>query len=575
MNLFLTPEGKPFFAFTYLPVDSHRGIVGLKDLLHKVATLWKGPEREAFVQNATKWMQMYDKEVEKQDLPSMESISSAVEQILTAADPIFGGFKGEPKFPLSYMCDFLLSYGCRFQEERALFFLELSLQKMSFGGVFDHLHGGFFRYTVDKAWQIPHFEKMLLENALLASTYLNAFCATANPLYEKVCKRTLDYIIEVLRQPSGAFSSAEDADTEGEEGKYYLWSFEELEKLLPYAQLYVFCHAYGVTREGNFRNKNVLHQTDLIEQIQERSGLDVKTYEESLAYSWGMLKKASDLRERPLQDEQVIVSWNAWAIRALIRAFRVFGSDLYKETALDAATFLQEHLIINGELCRSFCKGKVGGKACLEDYAAVICAFLTLFEEGMGAKWLLQAVDLSKVAEQKFSIKGGAFYVSQEDSMLPMRKWDFYDGAEPSGNAVQAENLVRLYQITGEASFLQRAEEVFCAARKHLETYPTGAGYALCALFRFLDEKAFCCFVVFDEASTGRKEIEKAWAKKYLPHAVCVWIEKNDKALYTAFPYLLEKKNLDEKTTFHVCYKNRCDPPINDLSKILEKIASL
>lgn len=575
LNLILTPEGKPFFAFTYLPADSRRGIVGLKDVLKRIATLWNGEEREVFIRNADKWMQIYKKEAEKQDLPSTDSVTKAVENLLKLADPIFGGFKGEPKFPLSYMCDFLLRYSCSFQEERTLFFLELSLQKMAFGGLFDHLGGGFFRYVVDQGWHIPHFEKMLPENALLASAYMNAWKATGNPLYEKICKSTLDYIVGTLRQDSGVFCSGEDADSEGEEGKYYLWNFEEIEKILPYAQLYVFCHAYGVTREGNFRNKNILHQTDSFEAIQEKSGLDAKTCKESLDDAWKQLKQAASLRERPFLDEQVVVAWNAWAISALAKAARAFDSEVYRKSALDAAVFIRDHLYKEGQLFRSYCKAVARGPACLEDYAALIHAFLTLFEEGMGTEWLLKSLELNAVLESKFSVKEGAFYTSQEDSLLPVRRWDFYDGAEPSGNAVQAENLVRLYQISGDKKFITRAEDVFCSMKKHVETYPSGAGYTLAALLRFLDEKAPCCFIALDENETGRKEIAEALAKKMMPHGVFVWIKKGDEALLSAFPYLIEKKTMDEKTTFHVCYKNRCDPPINDLLEILEKIGSL
>jgi uncharacterized protein len=575
LNVILTPEGKPFFACTYLPPNSRHGLAGLKDVLEQFATLWHRPERELFLRNADKWMEMYSRKLEKGSFPTKTFLAAATDVMLKMADPIFGGFRGEPKFPLSYLCDFLLRYSCFFQEERSLFFLELSLDNMKDGALFDHLHGGFFRYVVDQGWQLPHFEKMLIENAFLAEAYLSASKMLKNPEYEKVCKKTLDYMLENLLQEPGGFSAAEDADSEGEEGRYYLWSLEEIGKILSPRELSIFCYAYGVTKEGAFKGKNILHRKEPLEEIQRRSGLSAKACLEILEVSQKKLIEASLARQKPFQDEQVLTAWNSWAVSTFVKAARAFDSDLYLKAALDTAEFMQEHLIQKGELYRSYCEGMVKGLASLEDYAAFIHASLTLFEEGLGTKWLSFALELQSTVQARFAMPEGGFYAAQEELLLPLRKHDFYDGVEPSGNAVQAENLIRLYQITKEEKFLRQVEDLFCITKKHMETYPVGAGFLLRALLRFWDEKAPTCYIALDRNKTGKKEILQAFSKKFIPHATCIWIEQEDQELLSLLPHIAEKKIIDEKTTLHVCYKNRCDAPETDLAKILEKIADL
>jgi uncharacterized protein len=259
LNVILTPDLKPFFAVTYLPPKAMKGMIGMDQFITQIQMIWQSDERAMLIAQADKIVEVFAKssQVVGEELPTEEHLQNAVQMLFEIADPIFGGIKGEPKFPLGYQADFLLQYSKENKDSRSLFYIELTLQMMARGGIYDHLGGGFSRYCVDERWHIPHFEKMLYDNAILAKTYLEAYKYTYKPLFGHVCQQTLDYVLGELK--GDGFYSAEDADTEGTEGKYYVWSPEEIVEVLGPGDGELFCRYFGVTHEGNFEGKNVLH----------------------------------------------------------------------------------------------------------------------------------------------------------------------------------------------------------------------------------------------------------------------------------------------------------------------------
>lgn len=573
LNIVLTPDRRPFFAVTYLPLEAQRGLLSFKEFITEIHNVWQGKERSLLVEQAKEVLSYLERpSVNSRDMPTNSFIELYVDLFLKLIDPVFGGMKGEPKFPLSIPYFLLFAIGKKWRGGKLLFFLELSLHKMYEGGLFDHIGGGFFRYSVDSRWHIPHFEKMLIHNALLAATYLEAWKGSKTTLYETICKKTLDYVLRELRDSSGGFIAAEDADSDGMEGAYYVWSLEEIRNALTPIQFQVFSLVYECKIDGDFQGKNVLHLLEPLEDALEHSGLDKEVFYSSLKEA---KKKLLDLRLKRtplLKDTQVISAWNGAMIDVLLKAASAFGEKRYKESAEKALCFIRENLWKEKRLFRCFREGKASIEGCLDDYAYCIKASLTSFEEGKGVKWLIWALELSEVLKKFFEKEGGGFYLSKQDPFLFFRPFDFYDEAEPSGNSIHAENLVRLYQITAQKPFLVDAERLFVSMRGVALHDPLAVSYGLFGLHRLLDEKAVTIIVALNKDQTGREEIAKTLGSVYRPLSVTIWLEEEDQELRSVCPYLKEKTPKLGKTTLYICFRDRCDPPIHDLSEILRAV---
>ncbi|NGX37947.1 MAG: hypothetical protein K1000chlam2_01115, partial [Chlamydiae bacterium] len=504
------------------------------------------------------------------ELPTEEDLQNAVQMLFDIADPVFGGIKGEPKFPLGYQADFLLQYSKANKDSRSLFYIELTLQMMARGGIYDHLGGGFSRYCVDERWHIPHFEKMLYDNAILARTYLEAYKYTKKPFFGQISRHTLDYALRELK--GGGFFSAEDADSEGQEGKFYTWTQDEILDTLGPGDGEIFCRFFGVTEEGNFEGKNVLHVAFEAKDFAEVVGLEEGKLHDTLHSLKNKLFEKRGTRARPFKDDKVITSWNGLMIDVLAWAGFCFQEGPYLDAAKATADWMRENLWVGGELMRRFREGDARFSAGLDDYAFLIRALLTLFEVGAGTSYLQWAMQLTDILERDFKSQNGAFYQTQEDKYLLIRKCEFYDGAEPSGNAIHCENLLRLYQLTQDQKYLTQAEDVLKAAKSFIETFPPGACYHLIALQRYLDENAPLVVVALDDARTNENELKKALGSLFCPHAVFVWKEE---ALNALIPSIANQNCLDGKTTVHICRGTHCEPPMNDMDQILEAIENL
>jgi uncharacterized protein len=573
LNVFLTPELKPFFAVTYLPPKTRRGLIGLDQFLHHIKQIWQSDERSLLVEQANKIVEIFERSSHfiGSELPDAELISASVMQLLELADPVFGGIKGEPKFPLGYQANFLLEYAKKKNESRALFYVELTLNMMGRGGIYDHLGGGFSRYSVDERWMIPHFEKMLYDNAILANTYLEAWKFTEEKNYRVICKEILDYVVREMTAPQGGFYSAEDADSEGHEGRFYTWTPAEIKGVLSADEAALFCHFFNVTEGGNFEGRSVLHSERPIDEFATLLHLDPAIISQQLEEAKRKLFKKREERPRPFKDDKILSGWNGLMIASLAKAGRAFQETAYAEAALKAARFIKEQLWKEKRLFRRFREGEARFPAGLDDYAFLICGCLTLFEEGYGSEWLNWAVEMASILENDFKMPKGAFYQTDGKEPILIRRCEFYDGAEPSGDGVHCENLLRLFQITQEEKYLTQAEDILKAAKNFLEAYPPGAVYHLIALQRYLDIKAATLVIVLDEKQTLKQVISEALSRHFCPHAAVIWKYPEESALAAH----ADKTLVEGQTTVYLCRQDLCGPALRTKEEIIKAIEAL
>lgn len=579
LNIILTPQLRPFFAATYLPPVSSQGLIGLNDLIARIKEVWVGDERERIEEQAETIVTVFKDNIraEGDKLPNHEEVEACADLIFKLADPIYGGMRGRPKFPIGYQANFMLRYLSTSGDSRAAFFVEKTLDMMHRGGIYDHLGGGFSRYSIDEAWQIPHFEKMLYDNALLISAYREAWEATKKPLYRQVSEAICDYILRDMTHPDGGFYSAEDADSEGEEGKFYTWTENEIKKILGDHQSTNFRSYFGVTPTGNFEHRNILHTPLSLEEFiaqappEKREAIAAQLEKQSFE-----LWKEREKRPHPLKDDKVLSSWNGLMIDALASAGTAFRNKNYIDASKRAAQFIKERLWDGQVLLRRFREGEAKHRGGLDEYAYMIKGLLTLFEAGEGVQWLEWALELNKILEDQFKSRGGAYYQTDGvDENIILRKCLYADGAEPSGNAIQCENLLRLWQITYHASFLQAAEDVLRAVEPYIDNYPPGYAYHIMNLNRFYDADAPQIVIAYNSKFENREAIQAELAQCYIPHKMVIHRGEGDKKLFEISPSVQLQEPIDDKTTLYICKKGVCQEPINNLEKMKEVLHKL
>lgn len=560
LNLILTPDLKPLLASTYLPPKPMRGLPSFLEFITQVKQLWDSPERTEFVGQSEKLVEAFAQSTNAagDTLPTEQTVHEAMNVFFGLADPIHGGLKGEPKFPLGFQAEFLLVWSKLRGDSRALYYDTLTLDTMHRGGIYDQLCGGFSRYAVDEEWTIPHFEKMLYDNAILARAYLQAWRVTSNPAYKSVACETLDYMIRDLMHPEGGFYSGEDADTEGKEGLFYTWTPDEVKAALQGDDADLFCAFYDVTPLGNFEGRNVLHIDLPLEEFAKAAQIPQKEVEESLTKGKKVLFTKRCERKRPIRDEKILTSWNGLAIDVLALAGWILNEPKYTDAAVKAAEFIRKELWKETKLLHRWCGQESRFDALLEDYAFLIKGILTLYETGQGEEYLAWARQLTDILERDFKDLEGAFYQTNDNDRLLIRKCDFYDGAEPSGNAVHTENLLRLHSMSGESKYLKQAEDVLKAARNVMQQFAPAAFYNLIALLRYLDINAPTVKVELGSQGVTQAELQKILASKFVPHLTVCW-----------------KKTDQKETALCLCRQNKCDSSLTKYDEIIHVIEKL
>lgn len=553
----LTPEQKPFFAGTYFPKTARYGQIGLEELLMLIHENWEKDRTEllqsaeevvAFLKKSnvkekgmTQTGVLRTKEGAEKSFSEMQLEAIAVKIYKRSFDSQYGGFGEAPKFPTPHNLLFLMQYYEKSRDKEALNMVEKTLLQMYRGGLFDHIGGGFSRYSTDRCFLIPHFEKMLYDNALLILAYCKAYQLTEKQIYCDVAKRTADYILREMTSPKGGFYSAQDADSEGVEGKYYLFEPSEIIKILGEKDGKAFNQHFDITKQGNFEGKNIpnLLQNDMN---------DCNFAVPEAVYKYRRERYALHL------DDKILTSWNALMIAAMCHLYRVTENKTYLDAAIYAQQFLQENLCHNDTLYVSYRKGQCSQKGFLDDYAYEVFALLALYEAALDSTYLDQARKFCEKATADFydKEKGGFFLYGEENEQLILRPKETYDGAVPSGNSVMTYNLVWLSFLTEEKRFSELAESQLQFMSREAEANLAGHAMFLLALSDYLDAPSKITIVVKD-----KKDLENLGCKIPLNTVMHVLEEPS-----------VEYPLKNNRTTFYVCQGHTCLPPVNELSDI-------
>jgi len=487
MSVFLTPELKPFYAGTYFPPTARGGMPGFDDVLRAVDDAWRN--RRDAAEDMGDQLVGELKKLERgggaAEPLSRALVDNAVAHLSRAFDATWGGFGGAPKFPHPMDLQLLVRQAARSGRVQPVEMVRTTLDRMAAGGIYDHLGGGFARYSVDARWLVPHFEKMLYDNALLAAAYTDAYQATGNAEYARVTRETLDYVLRDMTGSEGGFYSTEDADSEGEEGKFYVWSPDEVDEVLGETAGATFGRVYDVTDAGNFEGHSILNLPKSIAQAAKVMGRDEAELTAELAESRAKLFAVREKRVHPGKDDKVIVAWNGLMIDALARAAGALGEPRYAAAAAKAADFLHDNLLRDdGRLLHTWRHGKAKLDAYLDDYAALAGGLISLYEATFDSHRLDEAARLADVMLAQFADAegGGFFYTADDHEQLIARTKDVTDASVPSSNALAATALARLGKLTGKASYADAAKGAMEAAVGMMKQAPTAMGQMLLAV---------------------------------------------------------------------------------------------
>jgi uncharacterized protein YyaL (SSP411 family) len=565
MSVFLATDLKPFYGGTYYPPDDRYGRPGFKRLLLAIADAWKNRRAELLEQAGQITLGIQ----ESMQVPSGVGeltptlLENAGRQLGRAFDSVHGGFGSAPKFPHAVELRLLLRLWQRFGDEQALDMARLTLDKMAMGGMYDHLGGGFHRYSTDERWLAPHFEKMLYDNALLTQAYLEAYQATGSPFYRRVVEETLDYVLREMTSPAGAFYSTQDADSEGVEGKFYVWTQAEVEQVLGQEAAKLFCAVYDVTPHGNWEGHSILFRSRSDEQEAKLLKLDVQALQSQLADARRKLLAVRDQRIWPGRDEKILTSWNGLMIAAFAEAAAVLEQPRYAEAASRAAEFLLTKMRApNGRLLRTASVGGVAKlNAYLEDYAYLGNALVSLYEATFETRWLEASLQLSEVMLEQFwdQAEGGFYFTSQDHEALIARVKDVQDHSTPSGNSMAVTMLLRLARLTGRAPLQEKAEQTLRFAKVLMEKSSMAAGQMLVALdFLLGPTQEFA--VVGEPAHDETRRVLRALRGTFRPNRVIAL--KSPAGTEEKVVALLQDKSAQGAVTTYVCENFACLAPL-------------
>ncbi len=567
MSVFLTPDLKPFFGGTYFPPTDSRGMDGFPRVLLSVYRAWE-ERRDEIRESATEMTEQLrsfgtlPKGSGTLDLGLLDQAARAVTRNF---DPVHGGFGRAPKFPHPMDLKMLLRHHARTGEEPALHAVRHTLEKMARGGIYDNLGGGFARYSTDDRWLVPHFEKMLYDNALLASAYLEAYQATHDPEFGRVARETMDYVLGRMTDPEGAFYSTEDADSEGVEGKYYVWSLAEVNKILGPEHARTFAYVYDVTESGNWEGHNILNLPRPIGQAAKLLGRDEDGLRAELDASRARLLATREGRIPPAKDTKILVSWNGLMIAALSEGGRILKDERYLQAAACASAFILDRMRRDdGRLLHAFKDGRARLDAYLDDYANLIDGLTRLYEATGEPRWIESALDLARIMVDDFADveHGGFFFTGRHHEELIARQKDYYDNATPSGNAMAATALVRLGALTGCDDLNRAARSALESVQVLLESQPAAGGQSLIALDFLLGSIREFAAIAGTDADEFRAVLE-AIATPFLPHKVVAPATPDQAArLAGTIPLLADRPARGGRITTYICEHFTCISPV-------------
>ena len=581
MTVWLTPDRRPFYGGTYFPPrDGMRGQrTGLLTLLSRLQAVYhQEPDQVATVaKNLTQSIRAAVVPEASTEHPTQTALTQAAEQFTARFDTQYGGFGKAPKFPRSVTLEFLLRYSRRTNDPGIRNMVVQTLEAMAAGGIYDQVGGGFHRYATDQKWRVPHFEKMLYDNALLAIAYLEGYQIAGREDFARVAREVLEYLDREMSVPDGGFYSATDADSEGEEGKFFTWTLSELDQLLSQKQLRLVQSHYGVTPQGNFEGTNILHIVRPLEAVAEEMGLTLDQARRERQDARAILYRARQQRHVLHTDTKVLVAWNGLVISAFAKGAHILNVPDYATRARHAATFLLTQLKREGRLRRSALGTRIGGEAYLNDYACLIAGLLDLYEVTSELRWLQEAIALQAIQDSHFwDDKNGGYFLTADDAeQLLAREKPAYDGAEPSGNAVATHNLLRLAEWTLNASYRQRAQHCLQAFASALKQRPTSMPRLLSALDFFLDRPKEIAIIKASTADTVEPFLEQL-RRYFLPNRVLTIVTQGDElaAHQQVVPWLEAKRAIKGKVTAYVCEQHVCSLPTADPGIFAKQLAA-
>jgi len=572
LNIIMTPDKNPFFAASYIPKNSRFGLAGMVDLIPQIEEVWKTrrSDLEDLGRDIKRRIEIFEKRTIGKEL-GKDVLDDAYEKFMLSFDEENGGFGRAPKFPTPHNLLFLLRHWSRTKEKTALEMAEKTLRAMRLGGIFDQVGFGFHRYSTDAEWLVPHFEKMLYDQALLALAYTEAFQATGAGKFKVTAKEVLEYVLRDLASPEGGFYAAEDADSEGEEGKFYLWTEEEIRKALSPEDADLAVRLFGVEAAGNYveagqkrTGKNILHLAKPLEQVASESQLTVNELIPRLGRICNLLLKARGKRVHPAKDDKILVDWNGLTIAALAKASSVFGEPRYLQAAVKAVDFILNKIKDeNGTLYHRYAKGERAIEGFLDDYAFLVWGLVEIYEAGFEEAYLQAAVELANAMVARFwDDEDGGFYFTAQDAetAVPRRK-EVYDGALPSGNSVALLDLMRLALLTGDSKYREFASQIIRVFSDDVKRAPAAHSFMLVGV-DFAVGPSYNVILVGDPKEDSMQTMLSALKAVYLPNMV-VSLRLPDTAE-------LGYEKIEGKATAYVCRDQTCMPPTNKTEKMLE-----
>jgi len=588
MTVFLTPNGRPFYGGTYFPPRDRRYggqvVPGFPRILLSMADAYEN-RREEVEEQANQIAEHLQQRSgspfrHKGTTPGgtvpLELLNTASKALAADFDPEHGGFGSAPKFPNTMSLELLLRISLHRLGQITskptrpeLEIVETTLQHMANGGIYDQLGGGFHRYAVDAEWLVPHFEKMLYDNALLSRIYLHTYLVTNNPFYERIVEETLNYVIREMTSSEGGFYSTQDADSEGEEGKFFLWTPAEIEKALLPEDAPLFMQYYDVTSRGNFEGKNILHVEQDAQQVADDAHISLEELQASLQRSRKMLFKVREQRIRPGRDEKILTSWNGLMLRSFAEAGRYLNRPDYLNIAIANAEFLLRTVRPEGRLLRTYKDGRAHLKGYLEDYAFLADGLLALYEASFDPRWFAEARLLMDEAIQLFADEQntGFFDTGSDHEALLNRPKEIMDNAIPAGNSIATDVLLRLATFTGEDSYRQRAENYLHPLTDILIQHPQAFGHVLNALdFALSPVKEFA--IMGDPHEADTRALLEVINNRYLPNSVLACAAPGDTQAAQVIPLLESRPLKDGKATAYVCQNFVCAAPVNRVEEL-------
>jgi len=584
LTIVMTPDGEPFFAATYIPKDQRYGRPGMTEVIPQLADAWVNRQSDIAQSTAQilERLQEYAKRPPSTESLDQATLDKAYEEFGNRFDASHGGFGNAPKFPTPHTLLFLLRYWNRTGDEKALNMVEVTLDKMARGGIWDHVGYGFHRYSTDARWFAPHFEKMLYDQALLLMAYSEAYQATRKPEYERVARDIVTYVLRDMQDKKGGFYSAEDADSEGIEGKFYLWSTEELTTLLGEKDAAVLIDLYGASTAGNFSEEipagNILHLRRPEADVIKEHGITQEELAEIVESARKMLFEVREKRIHPYKDDKILTDWNGLMITALAKAARAFDEPEFTDAAEKAMKFIMTSLRdSSGGLLHRYREGTAGIMGNLDDYSFVVMGLLELYENTFNVDYLQAALELNTIQIDRFwdDVNGGFFFSADGAEELIVRSKEVYDGAVPSGNSVAMGNLIRLSRFTADPKLEDYSDRLSKAFYGDVSRAPSAFSMLLLAL-DFGIGPSYEVVIVGDPNATDTKTMRRALDDRFVPNKVVLLKPEGSagKALVKIASFTESHAAIEGKATAYVCKNYACELPTTDAAKMVEMLGA-